>query len=348
MNTTSLLFMLLTLFAVVNCTVNISQNCICVRTESCNVKMCVHPVIKGFDELKREVLETQYSYDDNDNCDYIELNSLVSNDTEDLTILNLNIRGMFSKLGKLCYLIDHVSKNEPPDVITLCETWLSKHTPHFKVPGYKLYRNDRKDKKGGGVGILVRQGLMSHEIEGSSLNIAGTETIAIELNSGSGSVGVICMYRPPNTNPTQFCKTFNQVVKRTRKSCKDIIIGLDHNLDFLKSHTHKPMNEFIETVLDLNLVPTTTRPTGITKSTATLIDNIIVDHRHCEQLESYVVIDDISDHLPCVVVLKEIFRNKKSKIKITSRDTREKCINGLKDSLKESNWDEIVRDTVSN
>ena len=93
--------------------------------------------------------------------------------------------------------------------------------------------------------------------------------------------------------------------------------------------------------MDLNLLPSITRPTRITKSTATLIDNILVDHRHCESLESYVITDDISDHLPCLSVLKEILINKHSKVRITSRDTRDRCVNRLQQSLSEIDWDEL-------
>ena len=48
------------------------------------ITMCVHPSIIGFDELHREVLETSYNYDFDDDCDYIELNLSVKkdNDTE--------------------------------------------------------------------------------------------------------------------------------------------------------------------------------------------------------------------------------------------------------------------------
>ena len=57
---------------------------------------------------------------------------------------------------------------------------------------------------------------------------------------------------------------------------KGIIIGLDHNLDFLKADKHHATNDFIQNNLDFGLIPTITRPTRITNTSATLIDNIIV------------------------------------------------------------------------
>ena len=42
---------------------------------------------------------------------------------------------------------------------------------------------------------------------------------------------------------------------------KHVVIGLDHNLDLLKSSTHSQMQQFLETTLEYNLIPTITKPT---------------------------------------------------------------------------------------
>ena len=86
-----LILLLLTLFAVILTPVYIN-------IESCNTtNMCVHKIIKGYDELSREVLDTKYTYDCNDNCDYVEPNDSIQTEHDDLTILHLNIRGLYSK-----------------------------------------------------------------------------------------------------------------------------------------------------------------------------------------------------------------------------------------------------------
>ena len=98
------------------------------------------------------------------------------------------------------------------------------------------------------------------------------------------------------------------------------MIGLDHNLDFLKSSTHTPTHQFIDKLLDLGLVPTITRPTRITHCTATLIDNILVDQRYCEAYKSAVVIENISDHLPCLTTLCGVTAPRNRDKTICSRD----------------------------
>lgn len=102
---------------------------------------------------------------------------------------------------------------------------------------------------------------------------------------------------------------------------KGIIIGLDHNLDLLKSSKHGPTDRFLNTNLSLNLVPTITRPTWITKSTATLIDNIFISQNWLGNYDSCILIDDLSDHLPSITTIKNLQLSKKEPVTISSRDT---------------------------
>ena len=91
--------------------------------------MCVHKVankldnLNGYDKLQ---LETGT---DTDNCDYIALENVVPASDKDLTILQINIRGIHSKKNELKYLIDHCYQNSTPDIILTCETWLTPNSP---------------------------------------------------------------------------------------------------------------------------------------------------------------------------------------------------------------------------
>ena len=69
----------------------------------------------------------------------------------------------------------------------------------------------------------------------------------------------------------------------------------------LKNHSkHPPTKEFIDINLDSNLIPTITKPTRITRNSATLIDNIIVG-KQFHDFEANIGISDISDHLPLIL-----------------------------------------------
>ena len=83
------------------------------------------------------------------------------------------------------------------------------------------------------------------------------------------------LHRAPNTRTTKLrehiLETANKI--KSERGDNELVLSMDHNLDLLNSIHHRPTNNFLETVLDLNLIPTIMRPTRITNTSATLIDN---------------------------------------------------------------------------
>ena len=114
---------------------------------------------------------------------------------------------------------------------------------------------------------------------------------------------------------------------------------MDHNLDFLRSSWHMDTQKFIELNLDSNLLPCITRPTCITKSTATLIDNVLISKNLQGKQDSKIIITDISDHLPSAVTINGNFLEKKQKIEIRSRKITDKTIQAITDVLAGHDWE---------
>ena len=74
--------------------------------------------------------------------------------------------------------------------------------------------------------------------------IDNVEICGVQINTKKGQIGVLSVYRPPNTNATAFQSIFEKIVKTARKNCKDIIIGMDHNLRPVKV-AHSRTDKFI-------------------------------------------------------------------------------------------------------
>ena len=131
------------------------------------------------------------------------------------------------------------------------------------------------------------------------------ESIFIELEiPGKHNIVLGSLYRIPDSSD----KEFNQIYKKFINDWdinKELVIGIDQNLDLLKSHEHNQTQNFLETNLDHNLLPTITWPTRIAKSTATLIDNIYILNGLQNGFESYIMLSDISDHLPILTLVKK-------------------------------------------
>ena len=130
-----------------------------------------------------------------------------------------------------------------------------------------------------------------------------------------------------------------------RKECPNgTVIGLDHNLDFLKACSHGQTNDFIQYNLDLGMIPVITRPTRITKSSATLIDNIIVSQNFCGKYVGSILVNDMSDHLPTICVINSFIAVGKEKVIIASRDTRPKNMKALRTQLINQDWSQDLID----
>ena len=289
--------------------------------------MCLHPKL----DIQRDFAPLEIAdLGKFDTCDYIH--SVTNTNVDDLIVLQLNIRGLLSKTALLTNLLSSCVEGRAPDVVLLSETWLTPTSPPVDIDGYNFVQCCRSQKRGGGVGILISTNLRFTECRKISSALVENECVTVELKLRSQATCIISsMYRPPNVDIQTFQTCYNSLVCEMKKlRPKAIVIGLDHNLDFLKSDCHSGTNQFIQHNLDANLVPTITRPTRITKSSATLIDNILVSQSLCGNYDSGILIDDISDHMPSICVIKSIKGVGKDPIQITSRDTRPRNLNALK------------------
>ena len=102
------------------------------------------------------------------------------------------------------------------------------------------------------------------------------ESTYLEIKVKNGTPIILgSLYRSPNTDSSclkeHIIETVNKI--KSEKGGKEMILSMDPNLDLLKSIQHKQTAEFLESNLDLNLIPTIMRPTIITNTSTTLIDN---------------------------------------------------------------------------
>ena len=146
----------------------------------------------------------------------------------------------------------------------------------------------------------------------------------------------------------EFLKHYQRLLKKfSTQQLEILLIGLGHNLDFIKHDKHTPTKEFININLDKNLVPTITKPTRITKSSATLIDNIIVG-RLFQEYEANIGISDISDHLPLVLKSFQPSLYKKKALTIKTRTIDPIKCNNINSKLQEVDWIGLLQDKCAN
>ena len=90
------------------------------------------------------------------------------------------------------------------------------------------------------------------------------------------SIVVGSLYRVPNSSECLFTKKYKELLQSIlSETNKELIIGIDQNLDLLKTHIHHQTQQFPKNNLDHNMLPVITRPMRITLSSATLTLSVL-------------------------------------------------------------------------
>ena len=118
---------------------------------------------------------------------------------------------------------------------------------------------------------------------------------------------------------------------------KELILCTDQNIDLLKSSTNKNCQDLLDLMCDKQLLPGITRPTRITKNSATLIDNIYASFSLVKEFQSTILLEDISDHLPCMLMLCKSKRSREPLV-IKKRNLCDENVQSIVDDLNSVNW----------
>ena len=111
---------------------------------------------------------------------------------------------------------------------------------------------------------------------------------------------------------------------------KHVIIGLDHNLDLLKCALHSQTQQFLEVTLESNLIPTITKPTRVTNTSATLIANILIKSDLHKTHQSSIITNNISDHYTSLLTIEDPNLSQMEPEQVKVRRIKEKEINEIK------------------
>ena len=283
-----------------------------------------------------------------DQCDYLDPDSnvdILEDIDSDLNIVQLNIRGLIGKQGRLCKEIKGQNNRNKVHVYILNGTWVTKANEHMiDIPHYQFISKHRPNKKGGGVGLLVYDELQFRTRNDLKLDYdSDLEYQFIELKSRKRNILVGSMYRPPQSKEKEFLKDYselNEIIGQQKD--KEIVIGIDHNMDFLKASRPTNTQKFMEYNLEIIMLPVITKPTRITDTSATLIDNILISSKPQQAYHSGIIISDMSDHLPTVIKLLNAKQDIKKQQILTYRKITDENIKLINEDLQGHNWEEIL------
>ena len=189
-------------------------------------------------------------------CSYKETTELdfVKNRTG---VMQLNCRGLKSKITSLEHLLNYDLKMTNIKAVMLVGTWLKPGEDRFiNIHGYNFIGQPRPNRKGGGVGLLLTKDLNYRVL--SNRSEPEFECIVVELK-GPGKELIGTTYRPPNTDARRFLEYYDKMTLMFKH--RSLTLGIDYNLDLIKSDQHELTQRYLEMNYDKGLLPTITKPT---------------------------------------------------------------------------------------
>ena len=173
----------------------------------------------------------------------------------------------------------------------------------FAIQGYNIVEKHRHSRSGGGVALFIKDNIeYTIRSELSTFN-EQLKSVFIEISKDALTtdnnivVGVIC--RIPNTNLKDFKTQIASVLEQLCTEKKLVYLMGDYNIDLLNSGSHDLTNVFVDLMYFNEYLPLISRPTRVTATSATLMDNIVTNnHEYLNCSLNGILVADLSDHFP--------------------------------------------------
>ena len=192
------------------------------------------------------------------------------------------------------------------DVLCFTQSWLTADSQDlFKFNCYNSFHSLRPaGERGGGVSVYVRDSFDVKEISACTVSSRDFESLVLEVDHGSYKVIVGIVYRPSRASHGLFIEKLSEVIAfACAASCSNVVLCGDFNYDTIQYVNNSYVQIFFDTASSYSLVPLIDKPTRITDTSRSIIDNIFVlDPYNCK---SGIILSDVSDHLPVFLICPE-------------------------------------------
>ena len=167
------------------------------------------------------------------------------------------------------------------------------------IENYSVIHCVRLERMGGGVLLYLHNNVKLIKQVSSPFN-ESIESCCAEIMFQQRVTFLCEFYRIPNSDDRLFMPGLKQILNISNHY-KTAIMCSDQNYDLLKLQSHRYTQEFISQMQDCKFISTMLKPTRVTHSTATLIDNIYVKNKSINRHKSFIIVDGMSDHYPCLL-----------------------------------------------
>lgn len=260
-------------------------------------------------------------------------------------MLSLNIRSIRNKVNQFSILLDEVK----PDIVLLNEHWLhGDEIKYYKnLEDYTLVSfSCRSVTEGGGTAIYIKNEINVKNIQYENIKPIDSdcEFSCCEVTVNKKLCTIISIYRAPNGDLKKFIEVLSLLLEKIFKTNKLLIISGDFNVDFINENDKNAEN-IINWLETYNLEPHVKKPTRVTSTSSTALDNIFISKNVYSNYK--ILKTDISDHYTLVFdIPSEIQR--KNCIFSENRVYSTENLNNFFNMISLEHWSEIYNLTDVN
>ena len=247
-------------------------------------------------------INTQCKQFDCNSKQYIDINTISNKISNCISIYFFNIRSINRNFEELYEFVAKLAKK--PHIICLSETWLNnKRVLTDTLPNYKFLPGETTSNSGG-VALFVHNQIQYKTINMYNLNVDQCEDIWVELKLPSNKILILgTIYRLPNYNFKKLEDKLTQKIQLLNSNNHNYIIGWDININYLNNS--KNIDIYKNNIVSLGCSQIINSPTRVSQQSATLIDHIYTNLLNNE-IKANIIIDNITDHFPILVTLKQV------------------------------------------
>ena len=275
-----------------------------------------------------------------------EFNQKFKCENDDIfSLLHMNARSLPSHFSEFRRLIESLEVDFT--VIGISETWLNnQNSDLFSLPNYNFIENHRRARSGGGVGLYLSENVKYKDRSDLSIVDENMESIFIEIMAESLNVSknviIGVVYRPPGTDLKQFSDILSNMLNDIRSEHKMCYLLGDWNINLLNYDSHTLTTNVVDLFYSFGFMPLINRPTRISNTTATIIDNIYTNaYSDLTNSDHGILICDITDHFPIFHINRKVTKAVDEitiKKRFFSSQNKTKFIN----ELTNNDWDYLM------
>lgn len=254
-------------------------------------------------------------------------------------ICHLNTRSMCA--GHKMDELRNIVINSGLHAVALSETWLKTFHTNMSmcIPGFKLLRNDRFRKRGGGVALYVREDLSTRVIARSKKESKHVEFLFVETKVNNILMLIGVVYAPPSNCSFN---EFEEVLANIIPSYEHPIIVGDFNINLL--HKSSRVDKFLDLTNNFGLSKIGTEPTCFSSTSSSLLDYFLVRDVTRIKYNGQLCCGGLSDH-DLIYMSYDIFVPNYLGKKITYRDYKNVDLRRLVSDFYFLSWENIYLKT---